>query len=266
MARIGRRDAIAAAVIALMAGALTALPHLDILRGLSIDALTALRWQMFGQSHVAAASPAVVIALDEETFQTRPFASSPNITWTREIGRVLAAIIQGGAKVVGFDIVYPISIEQAEIPFGDDTLGAKVRGFDRDFLRALALGARAGKVVLGQVQFGEHPIVPAPGQRIAVGQGQNIRAVNAYTDPDDIVRRLPLTFMVDGAPVPAMAVELAARALQAVPQFDSEGGMTLAGYRVPEPDTEHGDAEFPRRCGCHSNLFARRSARLCRER
>ena len=136
-----------AVTAAVVAGSLTALPALDFLRGLSIDALTALRSQLSDQTVNPATSPTVVVALDEETFRTPPFANSPNIAWTREIGRVLTAVIDGGAKVVGFDIVYPISIEQAEIPFGDETLGAKVRGFDRDFLRALALAARNDKVV-----------------------------------------------------------------------------------------------------------------------
>jgi adenylate cyclase len=233
MARIVWRDAMAAALIALIAGSLTALPSLVSLRGLSIDVLTTLRWHLLGRTSNSAASPTVVVALDEETFRTQPFADSPNITWTGEIGRILSAIIDGGAKVVGFDVVYPISIEQSEIPFGDTTVGEKLRGFDRDFLRALAIAAHDSRVVLGQVQLGDHPIVPAPGQRIAVGQQRNIRAINAYTDSDNVVRRLPLSFTVDSAPVPSMAVELAARALQVLPQFYPDGTMSLARYRIP---------------------------------
>jgi class 3 adenylate cyclase len=238
MTRIARRDAVAAAIIALTAGIATTLPVLDGVRGLSIDALTGLRWRLFGPMH-RLESPSAVVALDEETYRTPPFASTPNITWTREIGRVLTAIVDGGAKVVGFDIVYPISIEQSEIPFGDETLGTKARGFDRDFLRALAQASRAGKVVLGQVQFGDQPIQPSPGQRIAVGQQRNIRALNVYTDPDNVVRRLPLTFVIDGESMPSMAVELAARALQSTPEFGPDWRMTLAGYRVPsaKPNT-----------------------------
>ena len=49
----------------------------------------------------------------------------------------------------------------------------------------------------------------------------------------DIVRRLPLSFTVNGAKVPSMAVELASRALGAAPEFDERGRLTLAGYRVP---------------------------------
>jgi serine phosphatase RsbU (regulator of sigma subunit) len=209
------RAAAVAFLVALSAGLLAASPAFDGLRGLSIDVLTALRWHAFGNAQLPTSSPAVVVAFDEETFRTPPFEGTPTVTWTREIGRVLTAILDGGAKVVGFDIIFPTSIEQSEVPFGDETLGARLRGFDRDYLRALALGARAGKVVLGEVQHQDNPVLPSPGQRAAVGFGANIRALNVYNDPDDVVRRVPLQFMVDGEPVPSMAAELAARASSA---------------------------------------------------
>jgi serine phosphatase RsbU (regulator of sigma subunit) len=206
------RAAAAGVLIALAAGLLAASPALDGFPSFSIDVLTMLRWRVFGAAYPPASSPTVVLALDEETFRTAPFEGSPSVTWTPEIGRVLTAIIDGGAKVVGFDIVFPTSIEQSEVPFGDDTLGTRLRGFDRDYLRALALGARAGKVVLGEVQHQDSPVLPSPGQRAAVGFGRNIRALNAYDDPDGVIRRMPLEFTVDGEPVPSMAAELAARA------------------------------------------------------
>lgn len=206
------RAALAAFLIALVAGLVAASPGLDAVRGLSIDFLTALRWRAFGNAHAPASSHAVVVALDEETFHTPPFDGTPSVTWTHEIGQVLTAVIDGGAKVVGFDIVFSTSIEQSAVPFGDETLGARVHGFDRDFLRALALGARAGKVVLGQTQHQDQPLLPSPGQRAAVGFGRNIRPLNVYNDPDDVIRRVPLSFVVDGQPVASMAAELVARA------------------------------------------------------
>src|SRR5262249_35592107 len=110
------------------------------------------------------------------------------------------------------DIIFPTSIEQSAITFGDETLGARLRGFDRDYLRSLALGARAGKVVLGQAQHQEAPVLPSPGQRAAVGFERNIRSLNVYDDPDGVIRRIPLSFMIDGEAVPSMAAELVARA------------------------------------------------------
>ena len=233
MASLRLRDVCVALLIALAAGTFTVLPAFDVFRGLSIDTLTMLRWRFYGHIHDPAASPTVVIALDEETYRTPPFEGTPQITWTREIGQVLTAIIDGGAKVVGFDIVFPTSIEQSQIPFGDETLGAKVRGFDGDFLRALATEARTGKVVLGEVQHRDYPISPAPGQRIAVGQRRNIRALNVYNDPDDVVRRIPLNVIMDGVATPSMAVELAARALGTTPDTTADGSLVLSGYRIP---------------------------------
>lgn len=228
--RIGRRDVVAAVLVALVSGAVFSSPQL--LQGLSLDILTALRFELFGDRRDPADAPVVVVAIDEDTYRTPPFKGSPTLTWTREIGRVLSAIVNGGAKVVGFDVIFPSSIEQSEIPFGDDLLGARMKGFDRDFLRALATAARAGKLVLGQVQGQEQADRPSSGQRFAV-RPDNIRMLNVYADPDDVVRRLPLMFVTGGKPVPSMAVELASRALGARPEFAATGAMTLSGYTVP---------------------------------
>jgi len=210
------RAALAAFLIALAASLVAASPAFDPLRGLSIDILTALRWRIYGNSQPPEAS-AVIVALDEETFRTPPFDGTPTVTWTREIAEVLTAIIDGGARVVGFDIVFPTSIEQSAVPFAQQTLGARVRGFDRDYLRALALGARAGKVVLGQLQHQDRPLLPSPGQRAAVGFGRNIRPLNVHTDPDGVIRRVPMSFEVDGEQVPSMAAELVARGIEPMP-------------------------------------------------
>src|SRR5262249_27553979 len=80
--------------------------------------------------------------------------------------------------------------------------------------RALALGARAGKVVLGQLQHQDRPLLPSPGQRAAVGFGRNIRPLNVHTDPDGVIRRVPMSFEVDGEQVPSMAAELVARGIE----------------------------------------------------
>ena len=237
--RRSTRDAIAVAAIALICAAISVSPALKSIHGLSIDLLTALRWEVFGKSQDPSASPTVVVAIDEESYRAAPFKGSPTLTWTSEIGRVLTATLEGGAKVVGFDLVIPTSIEQSEIPFGEGMLGEKVRGFDRDFLRALAGAAASGKVVLGEALRNDQPIRPSAGQRIAVRQQQNIRPLNVYAGSDDIVRRMPLSFSINGARVPGMALELAARALGVAPEFDTDGAVTLAGYRIQSqvPDT-----------------------------
>jgi adenylate cyclase len=233
MGRVIRRDVVALLLVALLSGIVTAYPPIRLIHGWSIDALTALRWRLSGSHRDASPSPVVVIAIDEATYHTPPFDASPTPTWTTEIGRVLTAVLDGGAKVAGFDIVFANSIEQSEIPFGDDILGARLRGFDRPFLVSLATGARSGKVVLGEVLRSEGNVGPSPGQRIAVRQQQNIRPLNVYSDRDDIVRRLQLTFAGKDKPVPSMALELASRALGVAPDIADDGRVTLNGYAVP---------------------------------
>lgn len=228
---IGRRtrDILAVLAFALASAALFASPLFDRGRGLSLDVLTWLRFETFGVRHASAESPAVVVGIDDDSYRTPPLEGSPLLTWTGEIGHVLGAILEGGAKVVGFDIVFPASIEQSEIPLGDSTLGDKVRGVDRDFLRALASGAATGKVVLGEVAGGH---MPARGQQIAVRGAANLRPLNIYMDPDDVARRIPLTFIINDRAVPAMALELASRALGTQPVIEPDSSAMLAGNRV----------------------------------
>lgn len=231
MRRIGRRDIVAAMLIALLAGAVFTSPPLQVLQGLSLDILTALRGKLVGDRRDPATSPVVVVAIDGETYDTPPFKGSPTLTWTREIGRVLTGITDGGAKAIGFDVIFPSSIEQSEIPFGDAPLGSRMRGFDRDYLIALRQISDSGKLVLGEILSNDHPDRPYRAQQLAVRT--NIRALNVHTDADDVIRRMPLGFSIDGKPVPAMAVELAARALDATPEIAPSGAAKLSGYAIP---------------------------------
>lgn len=231
MRRIGGRDIVAAILIALLTGAIFTSPLLHTLQGLSLDVLTALRGKLIGDRRDPAMSPVVVVAIDGETYDTPPFKGSPTQTWTREIGRVLGSISDGGAKVIGFDVIFPSSIEQSEIPFGDTPLGARIKGFDRDYLIALRQAADANKLVLGENLSNDRPDVPYRAQQVAAKN--TIRALNVHTDPDDVIRRMPLSFAIDGKLVPAMAVELAARALGAKPEVALSGATELSGYTIP---------------------------------
>lgn len=231
MQRIGRRDIVAAILIALVTGATFASPPFQRLQGLSLDILTALRWKLIGDRRDPATSPVVVVAIDGETYETPPFKGSPTQTWTREIARVLGSITEGGAKVIGYDVIFKNSIEQSEIPFGDAPLGARMKGFDRDYLIALRKLSDGGELVLGEILSNDHPEQPDRAQQVAVKT--NIRALNVHTDLDDVIRRMPLSFSIGGKPVPAMAIELASRAVGAPPQTGLSGVTTLSGYSIP---------------------------------
>ena len=85
------RDVIAATAIALACAGIAVSPALDRIHGLSLDILTALRFEMFGKRSNPETSPTVVVAIDEESYRAAPFKGSPTLTWTGEIGRVLNA-------------------------------------------------------------------------------------------------------------------------------------------------------------------------------
>ena len=220
------RRVVIAAVIALVAAAVTVHPALDALEGLSIDALHWLRYEAYGRLHPVESSPSAVIAIDEETFRAQPFADVPRPLWTPQLARVLRAVREAGATVIGFDAIFPTSIERF------------VPGYERDFLVELRRAANQDKIVLGKVQHQLLPIRPFPGQSFAVGHQKNIRSVNLFRDSDDVIRRVPLRFQSDDIAAGArtetsMTLELAARALGVAPADLPDGGIALGSWRIP---------------------------------
>lgn len=223
------RDLTAAIVVALLANGMISLGAFDWLRGLSSDIAFWGRYHAFGKRYDPATSPTVVIAIDEETYRRPPFRDVPNVMWTPQLARVMRAALDGGAKVVGYDLILPTSVERF------------VPGFDHDFLIALHDAARDGKVVLGKVQHQAKPISPFPGYSFAVGHQRNIRALNAIEDADGVIRRVPLWFRAVGSDGksqidPSMALELAARRIGKRPVIAADGTVRLDGYSVPMTD------------------------------
>ena len=208
---------------------LAVLPPLDRLGGLSIDTLFWLRATVFGRLHAPETSPTVVVALDEETHRRAPFEAMPSPFWTRDIAPVLDAMIAGGAKVVGFDIIFSKAVDQVD---------EKLRGFERPFLMSLRRGADQGKLLLGKVQHGERPIAPHFNQSSAVRHETNTRANNLIGDRDEMIRRVPLYFEAetrDGMrrKDTSMSLELAARALGQKPERQADGTVRLGDWTIP---------------------------------
>jgi adenylate cyclase len=245
-----RRDWLSAAFVVVLVSALVGQLANERLAGLSIDCLFWLRSRVFAPLRPPAGSPTVVVALDEETYRRPPFDQTPKALWTREVARVLDALIEGGAKVVGFDVIFSTTAESLTKEAGAEPL---LPGFDRDFLRTLRRASRDDKVVLAKVQHQEWPIHPFPGQIFAVGE-RNVLSANLFRDDDEVIRRISLNFVSEDAKLGSridnsLPLELAARAVGARPVQLADGGLSLAGYRVPgsERDTmlvnfESGDA------------------------
>jgi adenylate cyclase len=245
------RDWAATAAIVALVSAFTGFVANESLAGLSVDSLFWLRGKLFAPAYAPAQSPAVVVALDEETYRQPPFDLAPKALWTREIARVLDALVEGGAKVVGFDVIFSTTAESLTRDVGAEPL---LPGFDREFLRALRRASREDRVLLSKVQHQEWPIHPFAAQIFAVGGERNVLSANLFRDDDEVIRRIALTFESEDAKLGtrtdnSLALELAARALGQRPEKLADGGLALAGYRIPgsERDTmminfESGDA------------------------
>jgi adenylate cyclase len=224
-----RRDWLSTAAIVALISVLVGYLANERLAGLSIDYLFWLRARFFAPAYTPAQSPTIVVALDEETYRRPPFTVVPKAMWTPQIAVVLDALIEGGAKVIGFDVIFPTAIEPL------------IHGFDRDFLRSLHRAAGENKVVLSKVQHQERPIHPFPGQIFAVGDERNELSANLYRDVDEVIRRISLTFdSVDAKrglrTDNSVSLELAARALGERPKQLADGGLALDGYRIPGSD------------------------------
>jgi adenylate cyclase len=214
--------------IALGAAVLLTSPLFQRLEGPGIDALFWLRQRVLGSSHAPADSPVVVIGIDEETYRRPPFADTPRVMWTPQAAKILNAILDGGAAVVGFDSVYATSIE----PY--------LPGYERDFLRSLHRAGSEGRLVLGYMQHQQQPIVPFRGHILAAG-ADTLRGLNLLEDLDGVIRRMPLFLHADGqnnssVPQPAFALALAARAKAVTAERDDDGKVLLGGAPVRRMD------------------------------
>lgn len=236
------RDFVAAALSALVVTLVLTFAFSGWLRGLSIDLLFWLRQQTLAASSPAVSPPVVVIAIDEETYRREPFMGVPKAMWTKEFALVLDRVVESGVAVVGFDVIFPTSVEK------------HIRGFDRGFLLALRRASDRGKVVLAKVQHQLKPIQPYPGYSYAVAHEKNIRAANLFTDEDGIIREAPLWLKregtASGAPLETtFALEIASRALQVTPRIDGSGRVTIGSYAVPGPNPGRMMLKFDGRAG-----------------
>ena len=225
-----RRDLAAVAGIALAAALLSGTGWVSRIDGLGIDALFWLRHHLALSAVPTGDPPVAVIAIDEETYRRPPFKDTPQAMWTPQQAKVLDAVLNAGALVVGYDVIYSTSVE------------SYIPGYERDYRQVVRRGGDEGRVVLGEIQHQQQPIVPNRGFILAVRQ-ENLRTLNLDDDSDGVVRRVPLlvnTLDADQKVVaePAFALELAARSLHVKAVRGADGVVRLgdAPVRDAEPD------------------------------
>ncbi len=188
-------------------GAVAAGPWADGVHRLGIDFLLPVRHALFGPLYPAAESETVIVSIDEETYRTPPFSETPKVAWTPMLAKVVGAVDDAGARVIGFDLIYPTSLDRLDL----------LAGYDKPLLKVMYKAGRAGRLVLGKVRLSQQSIVPYKGQQAAVGGPANIRPLNLLLDADNVVRRHPAGFPDEaGGRIPSFAAELAGRAGAAV--------------------------------------------------
>jgi len=206
-----RRRVLAAAVIGLITGALSLLqPVRDFeLRG--IDYMLPLRHLAFGPLFPPAKSDVVVVAVDEQTYRTQPFANTPKDAWTPYLGAIIDAVNAAGPKAIGLDVIFPTSLDRPEL----------ILGYDRPFLLALRRAAQQSRIVLGEAQLSGTSVAPYPGQVLAAQGPDNVRLLNIPPEDDDVMRRYLGGFATqEGGFVPSFGAELARRAGAHPPKGD----------------------------------------------
>src|SRR5262249_13656666 len=155
--------------IALAAALLSGTGWVSRLDGFGIDGLFWLRQHLTpsgGPASNARVAPVAVIAIDEETYRRPPFKDTPQVMWVPQQAKVLDAVLDAGATVVGYDITYSTSVESL------------VPGYERPFLISLHGGARDGRVLLSKAQHQAQLIEPFRGLQIAAGGPDNVRSIN----------------------------------------------------------------------------------------
>lgn len=220
------RDFLAVIVVAGLTAAATALPPLDVLDDIALDSLHWLRQAAFGPKYKPQQSPTVVIAIDEETFQTPPYKNLPKIMWSKQLASIINSVVDGGAKVIGFDLIFPTSVERL------------LPNFEREFRISLFKASRKNKIILGKVQHSAKPVSPHPAQAHIVGGQKNMRAVNAFEDNDGIIRHMPLSFQAVNQDKSirtesSMSLELAVRALGNTWQGQPGSEYKLGDWTIP---------------------------------
>ena len=156
--------------------------------GLSTDTLFWLRQTVFGPRATAAQSPIALILIDENSYDT--FKDLPKDFWAPFFGAAISAVDNAGAKLIGFDILLPLSIAGAVQSHPELGLAPT---YDAPYLTALFHAAITGKLVMIKGTSGTKIITPPPSVMMPIGY-PNIRFDTTVPDNDGIERHQPLYF------------------------------------------------------------------------
>jgi adenylate cyclase len=167
---------------------------------LSIDLLYLLARSAKFERSTTLDDRTLVIAIDEETYRRPPFQGVPSPLWTPQVATVLNAVMDGGAKVIGLDVIFSTSASSV------------VPNYDKPLRQALHRGGIEDRIVLATAQHQVKPLSPDRGLVMALGDAGDVRATNALEDADGIIRRMPLGFRTEAGYELSFSAEIFKRA------------------------------------------------------
>ncbi len=95
--------------------------------------LTALRWRLVGERRNHELDLLLLSSRSIRRPMRHRHSGYTNRRLDPEIGKVLTAVVDAGAAVVGFDLIFPSSIEESDLPFGQELSDQHNRGFRSRF-------------------------------------------------------------------------------------------------------------------------------------
>ncbi|MGA9756709.1 MAG: adenylate/guanylate cyclase domain-containing protein [Desulfobaccales bacterium] len=154
----------------------------------------------------------VIVSLDDQTLAAHP--DEPLVSWTPHFARVVQVLRQVGARIIGLDYLYYVSIEDwlKKLDLPQHHQGLK---YDETFKRQLASGQviMAANLGIDQQQKSKFTL-PLPNYFASLPRGvYDVGLVNFYTEGDGVVRHyVPAMADADGQVMLTFAKLLAARA------------------------------------------------------
>ncbi|MBO6834784.1 MAG: adenylate/guanylate cyclase domain-containing protein [Alphaproteobacteria bacterium] len=226
---------------ALCASLITAIPGFDRFHPIDEDILLLVRQIVAPRDTVPDASPVAVVAITPETFTAPGLSGIPRILWTDQMAKVQSKVLEAGATVFAWDVILQNSAAKSMTGIlggrVDLDAGAEraLRRLDRDLLIGMkTYGRDEGRVVLGYADLAQGPVLPHQGLRQMIGRGSALHSVNAYVDPDGIVRGVPLVApTADGTEHVFFALEVARRHSGLDHAWSPPDRFEFGGRRVP---------------------------------
>lgn len=150
--------------------------------------------------------PVLIVRLDSAALESPDMQTVPRTFLTPLFAKAGEAVLDAGAKAVGYDFVFVFSADD----FTDPVSGRQfLKGYDTPFLRFLH--KNRGKVLLSRTTASE------PHRRVAGAAGpQAIKFTRVFPDPDGVVRRH--RFELDGS----------------APDDFVEAALIMSGHTAPE--------------------------------